>query len=49
MGTQVVQTERTALMASAWQQVDGVIKANQMLHQAQLARARCSKSTVRIS
>jgi hypothetical protein len=39
MGTQVVQTERTALMASAWQQVDGVIKANQMLHQAQLARA----------
>ena len=39
MGTQVVQTERTALMASAWQQVDGVIKANQVLHQAQLARA----------
>lgn len=39
MGTQVVQTERTALMASAWQQVDGVIKANQILQQAQLARA----------
>jgi len=39
MGTQVVQTERTALMASAWQQVDGVRAANDMLHQAQLARA----------
>ncbi len=39
MGTQVVQTERISLMASAWQQVDGVIKANQLLHQAQLARA----------
>ena len=39
MGTQVVQTEREALMASAWQQVEGVIKANQMLRQAQLARA----------
>jgi hypothetical protein len=39
MGTQVVQVERTALMASAWQQVDGVRAANDMLHQAQLARA----------
>ncbi len=39
MGTQVVQTERTALMASAWQQVSGVLQANQMLKQAQLARA----------
>jgi len=39
MGTQVVQTERTALMASAWQQVDGVRAANDLLHQAQLARA----------
>jgi hypothetical protein len=38
-GTQVVQTERTALMASAWQQVEGVLKANQLLRQAQLARA----------
>ena len=39
MGTQVVQEERTPLMASAWQQVDGVRKANELLHQAQLARA----------
>jgi hypothetical protein len=39
MGTQVVQKERTQLMASAWQQVDGIRKANQVLKQAQLARA----------
>lgn len=38
MGTQVVQIERTALMASAWQQVEGIRKANQLLNQAQLAR-----------
>lgn len=39
MGTQVVQNHRTQLMASAWEQVDGVRKANQLLIQAQLARA----------
>ena len=39
MGTQIVQDERTALMASAWQQVAGVLEANQKLKQAQLARA----------
>ncbi len=39
MGTQVVQEERTQLMASAWQQVEGVRQANQLLRQAQLARA----------
>ncbi len=39
MGTQIVQAEQTQLMASAWQQVDGVLQANQMLRQAQLARA----------
>src|SRR5205807_10218083 len=39
MGTRIVQLERTALMASAWQQVAGVIEANQILKQAQLARA----------
>jgi len=39
MGTQVVQEQRTALMASAWQQVDGVLAANELLRQAQLARA----------
>jgi hypothetical protein len=39
MGTQIVQQERTQLMASAWQQVAGVLQANQALKQAQLARA----------
>lgn len=39
MGTQVIQAERTALLASAWQQVDGVRQANDVLRQAQLARA----------
>ena len=39
MGTQVVQDERTQMMASAWQQVDGVRQANELLRQAQLARA----------
>jgi hypothetical protein len=39
MGTQVVQEERTQLIASAWQQVDGVRQANDLLRQAQLARA----------
>lgn len=39
MGTQVVQEEQTQLMASAWQQVDGVPQANQFLKEAQLARA----------
>ncbi len=39
MGSEVVQTERTQLMASAWQQVDGIRKANQVISQAQLARA----------
>lgn len=39
MGTQIVQQERTQLMASAWQQVAGILQANQILKQAQLARA----------
>ena len=38
MGTQVVQNNLTPLLASAWQQVDGVLAANQKLRQAQLAR-----------
>ena len=38
-GTEVVQTKRTSLLASAWQQVAGVIAANRLLRQAQLARA----------
>jgi hypothetical protein len=39
MGTEIVQEERTQLMASAWQQVAGILQANQLLKQAQLARA----------
>jgi hypothetical protein len=39
MGTEVVQSQSTQLMASAWQQVDGILKANQTLIQSQLARA----------
>jgi hypothetical protein len=39
MGTQVVQTNLTSLMASAWQQVAGVEQANAMLRRAQFARA----------
>ncbi len=38
-GSEVVQTKRTTLLASAWQQVAGVIEANRLLRQAQLARA----------
>jgi hypothetical protein len=38
-GTEVVQTKRAPLLASAWQQVLGVIAANRILRQAQLARA----------
>lgn len=38
MGTHVVQSQLTPLMASAWQQVDGVIAANEKIRQAQLAR-----------
>jgi len=37
-GTTVVQTKRTALLASAWQQVGDVLGANRVLRQAQLAR-----------
>jgi hypothetical protein len=39
LGTEVVQTKRTPLLTSAWQQVAGVIEANRLLRQAQLARA----------
>jgi hypothetical protein len=39
MGTEIVQNQITQLMASAWEQVADVQKANQMLAQAQLARA----------
>lgn len=38
-GTTVVQSKRTALLASAWQQIAGVVAANRLLRQAQLARA----------
>jgi hypothetical protein len=39
MGTEVVQEERTPLLASAWQQFAGIRAANQLLAQGQLARA----------
>ena len=39
MGTQIVQDERTALLASAWAQVAGVPEANTRLRHAQLSRA----------
>lgn len=44
MGTQVVLAERTALLASAWNQIASVIQANQLLRQAQLARAAVQQS-----
>ena len=39
MGTQIVQGQRVALMASAWDQVAGVEAANQLLRSAQLGRS----------
>jgi hypothetical protein len=38
LGTQVVQDERTQLLASAWQQVDGILAANEKIQHGQLAR-----------
>lgn len=38
LGTAAVQADQQALMASAWQQVDGLLAANQQTRQAQLAR-----------
>jgi hypothetical protein len=38
-GTRVADNQRVPLMASAWQQVAGIERANQLLRQAQLARA----------
>jgi hypothetical protein len=38
-GTRVVLAERNQLMHSAWEQVDGILKANQFIRQAQLAKA----------
>jgi hypothetical protein len=39
LGTQVVLMERSELMVSAWKQLAGIQKANQLLRQAQLARS----------
>lgn len=39
LGTQVVQTQQEQLMASAWEQFGQIQRVNQMLRQAQLARA----------
>ena len=38
LGAAAIQADQQALMASAWQQVDGLLAANQQLKQAQLAR-----------
>jgi hypothetical protein len=38
LGAQIVVDERAQLMASAWSQLAGIQKANQILRQAQLAR-----------
>lgn len=38
-GTQVVQDQQEQLMAAAWEQIGEVERANQLLRQAQLARA----------
>jgi hypothetical protein len=38
MGTRIVQGQRVALLASAWEQVAGVEAANQLLRNAQLSR-----------
>lgn len=39
LGVQVVQDQQEQLMASAWEQVGEIEKANQLLRQAQLARS----------
>jgi hypothetical protein len=39
IGTQIVQDQQEHLMASAWEQVGEVLRANQALRQAQLSRA----------
>lgn len=39
IGTQIVQDQQEQLMASAWEQVGEIEKANQAMRQAQLARA----------
>jgi hypothetical protein len=43
MGTRIVQSQRVALMASAWDQVAGVDAANELLRTAQLGRAALSQ------
>ena len=39
LGTQVVQSQQEQLMASAWEQLGEIERVNQLLRQAQLARA----------
>jgi hypothetical protein len=43
LGTQVVQANQEALMASAWEQVERVRQLNEELRQAQLAREMASR------
>jgi hypothetical protein len=44
MGTRVVDRDRVPLLASAWRQVAAIERANQLLRQAQLARAAMLRS-----
>lgn len=43
-GTRVVDAEKVPLMASAWRQVAGIERANQLLRQAQMARAAMTQA-----
>jgi hypothetical protein len=42
-GTMVVLNQRGQLLASAWRQVEGILRANEMLRQAQLARSAATQ------
>src|SRR5207249_4204956 len=47
LGTQVVQQRQEDLMAAVWQQVGEILRANQLLRQAQLAVAASERVVAR--
>jgi hypothetical protein len=49
LGTHIVQEQQESLMAAAWEQVEGIETANQLLRQAQLARASSKNTHARLS
>jgi hypothetical protein len=49
IATQIVIDEQEQLMAAAWAQVDDILRANQLLRQAQLARAAASMLHAQLS